>query len=274
MLEVGPIGSNSLPKVIGLMGAPKTGKTSLAAAAPRACPEWFGTKGAYFEIDPDGAGSMLHEDRASWTKYALDAGKYFVSEMLEAINHPWEKHGIGVVMFDTLSVLSEQGLSQIAQLSMFGNNVDIKGDKHASPGDYSALDKAIFKILNAQKTRTQAGGPVFISLFHENWIEPEQNKPGDSYGGPRLAGRKLTDKVVGWYNFMPRIAMRPKKRLNLSQPQEFERVLYTQNHGGWRCGIRTGDPENPIPEITITPDRAEVWKKIEGILNPKPPVSI
>jgi len=274
MIREGPIPQNRLPRILGLMGAPKTGKTSLAASCIRACPEWFGTKGIYVEIDPDGSGSMLHADRPNWERVTLDSGKYLKDELMEVVKHPWEKEGVGTVLIDTMSVWSEELLAQIAQLSMFGNNVDIKGIKHPSPGDYSAVDKAIFNVLNEQKARSQKGGPVFLTLFHEHTIEPEAAKPGETFGGPRLAGKKVTDKVVGWYNFMARIAMRPLKRTNLAAPQEYERVLYTATNGIWRAGIRTGDESNPMPETAVPPSRINVWQQLEKHLNPLTPKSI
>ena len=51
--------------LIGVYAAGEIGKTRLAAAACRACPEWFGQRAIYVAIDPEAAemGSVLLQKR-------------------------------------------------------------------------------------------------------------------------------------------------------------------------------------------------------------------
>ena len=268
--------NNPSPRVIGIGGEPKVGKTRWGLSCLRAMPSWFGTKGIYVEIDPDGAGSALTEDRGLWERVTLEPGKYLKDELMGIIRHDWKSKGYGTVLIDTGSIFAEKLLMQIAQKSLFGNNVDVGGLKQPTQGDYAATDKAIFDLLGAQDEVAKATGLNFITLYHEHEVGPEPGKAGETYGGPKLAGKAMTNKVIGWYNSYVRMARRARKRTDLGKPVEYDRVIYTQTTGHWKVGIRTHMVDNPKPEILVTSDPTQAWKELASLifteenLNPTP----
>lgn len=267
MKRHGEVPATILPRMIGIGGPPKEGKTRLAATCCRGCPEWFGQKGVYVEIDPDGAGSFLPEDRPLFEKVTLDSSKFLVDELREVIKHPWEKEGRGTVIIDTGSIFGQELLKQIASKRLFGNNVDLGGVAQPSMGDYTGVDTLYFSLLNLQKSRSQTSPINFITLYHDLEVHPEQGRAGESYGGPLVAGKQLTGKVVAYYNAYMHLIKKPLPRKNLGDPQTYERVLHTETRGLWRAGLRTGHRANPITEIKVGEDPADVWREIYNAVN-------
>lgn len=257
-----------LPRVLGLEAAPKVGKTRAVGACLRGCPEWFGTRGIWVEVDPDGMGSILPEDLPSWERITLNPEASIFNQMEELIKYPWDKEGFGTFVIDTGSVLSQNIMDQVATLGRFGTNIDLYGNKQPTQGDYTGVDTLYMKLLNLQRTRSVASKMNFITTYHEREIHPEQGKPGAVRGVPATVGKALGAKIVGWYNFMGRIALKQVRRTNLSDPVTYKRILYTANHDIWEAGIRTGHANNPIAELEVGTDPAELWKKIYEAVNP------
>lgn len=254
------------PRVMGIGGEPKCGKTRLLGSFIRACPEWAGKKGVYVEIDPDGGGSMLAEDRVNWERITIEPDKDMAEELQAIVKYDWAKEGFGTVAFDTGSIAAQTMLSQIAQKSLFGNNIDLGGVKQPTQGDYTGVDTSYFKFLNLQKAWSQTRGTNFITLYHDLEIRPEAGKAGETTGGPLLAGRAMTPKVVGWYNFYLRLCFEARPRGgNLAAPIIYDRKLYTQTNGIWKAGVRIQDRINPFPNITVGEDPAEVWATIASL---------
>jgi len=263
MIRHGSMAAPQWPRIIGLGGPPKCGKTRTVGSCLRGAPEWFGTKGVYVEIDPDGGGSMLAEDRVNWERLTVDPKKYIADELAGIIQHDWKKEGFGTVFIDTGSIAAQTLLMQIAAKCLFGNNIDLGGVRQPTQGDYTGVDTTYFKLLNLQKEMSQASGINFITTYHDLEVRPEQGQAGEVHGGPLLAGKAMTKKVVGWYNFYMRQAfeMRPRGG-NLASPPVFDRKLYTQTNGIWQAGIRIQDKVNPIPSVVVGEDPAEAWATI------------
>ena len=251
---------DAVPRIGGLGGDPKTGKTRFVGAGPRGCPEMFGKKGVYVEIDPDGWQSILPEDRQNWERVTLDNKASLRDELRSVINTPWEKEGFGTVFIDTGSLFCQGLLRQIAAKSWFGANIAIADDqKQPSPGDYTALDNLYFGLLELQKARSLASGLAFWTTYHNHEVRPEPGEPGTPYGGPLLAGKAMTKKVVGWYNTYLRLELRNKTQTDVRAPRTQERVLHTATKGIWLAGLRTGHKQNPIPELIVGDDPAAAW---------------
>lgn len=259
----------ALPRVGGLGGAPKNGKTRLMASCLRGAPGWFGERGAYLEVDPDGAGSILQADYSHLDVWHLDPAKPVYDEMKAFIKTDWRAKGISTVIIDTGSTFGRRLLHEVAQLGQFGNNITISGIKHPTQGDYGAAGSLFMRLLEEQTKISVATGVNFWTIYHEQEVRPEPGKPGEILGGPVAIGSKLTKDVVGYYNTYLRMKMQAKKQTSLNVPREYERVVVTQTEGIWLAGLRTAHASNPIKETVLTEDPAQFWHDLYNTLTSK-----
>lgn len=257
--------------LICLTGEAKAGKTRLACAANRGAPEQFGTRSVYVAIDPEAAslGSVLLEDRANMEVVTLNPKKDVFAELKGVYEYDWKKEGISTVITDTMTIWSQDMMAQLTNAGNFS-------DKHIQlskagnvfqpmPGDFLGTETLLFDLLRTQIS----SGMNHISLYHEREDRPEPGTQGKPVGGPATVGKASIRKIAAWYNTVLRLAVRQKRRTDLSKPVEYERVLYTAPHDIWLCGLRTPHLKNPISEIAVDDDPVNVWQKLHETLNPK-----
>lgn len=261
-----PMSASKFPGVIGIGGSPKEGKTRFALSCIRGAPEEFGPKGIYVQIDPDGAGSALTEDRPNWEVVIPDPKKELKDELGAVITHPWHKEGIKTVVIDTGSIACKRMLNDLSRHKLFGQNVDLGGVYQATQGDYSGVSNQYFKLLNAQLDQFNMYGTRFITNYHNLEVRPDSGTPGEVKGGPKGAGKAMTADIISWYNCYMRIALDPLPRGgDLSAPRKFERRLYTATAGIWEAGLRTAHKENPHPYFVVGTDPAGVWGNLVNL---------
>lgn len=259
------------PALICLTGEAKSGKTRLACAVNRGDPQQFGERSVYVAIDPEAArlGSVLLEDVENMEVVTLSPGKDVFSELKGIYEYDWKKEGIKTVITDTMTIWSQDMMAQLTNAGNFS-------DKHIQlskggnvyqpmPGDFLGTETLLFDLLRTQVS----SGMNHISLYHEREDRPEAGQPGKPVGGPATVGRASIRKIAAWYNSVLRLAVRQKRRTDLSKPVEYERVLYTAPHDIWLCGLRTPHLKNPIPEIIVQDDPANVWSTLRTTLSPK-----
>lgn len=255
------------PALICLTGAGEAGKSRLACAAPRACPEWFGEKALYVAIDPEAAslGSVLKDDREHMEVLVLDHKKDVFSQILDIYSHDWTKEGFSTCITDTLTVLAQTMLAQLTNSGKFSErHIELgEGIKQPMQGDYLATQTLLMTLLRKQ----QASGMHHISLFHDQEVRPEPGQPGVPIGGPATVGKASIRSIVNWYNTVLHIVKRQRRRTDLTKPIEYERVVYTTGHDIWQAKLRTPTPSNMIPEIIALEDPANVWQTIDKTIN-------
>lgn len=264
------LGSGAAAKgaaLICMVGAGESGKTRLACAANRAAPDWFGEKSVYIAIDPEAAslGSVLPADRNNMEVIALDSNKDVASQVSSIYSYPWRKEGFTTVITDTMTVLSQVILAQVTNSGKFSDRHIELGDgiKQPMQGDFLATNTLIMSLLRKQL----ASGLNHITLFHEQEVRPEPGQPGEPIGGPATVGKASIRSIVNWYNTVLHIVRRPKKRTQPLAPLEYERVVHTAGHGIWQAKLRTADLTNPVPEIAMDADPANVWTKLYNLNN-------
>ena len=255
-------GVPSGPALICLSSSPKTGKTRLAAAAMRGDPTQFGDRAIYVAIDPEAAslGSILLEDRPHLEVVTLDPKKDAYQELKGILSFDWQKEGIKTVIVDTWTIWAQDMLAALANAGAFSDK-HIKlaeGAFQPMPGDFLGMETLTFNLFRIQK----ASGLNCINIFHEREDRPEPGTPGEPVGGPATVGKAMIRKIAGWHNTALRLEVRPRRRTDLSKPLEYDRILHTDNHGIWQCGLRTPHPTNPIPELVVGADPAETWRII------------
>jgi hypothetical protein len=246
-----------------IMGAGDMGKTRLASAAPRACPEWFGERALYIAIDPEAASlsSVLPQDKPRMEVIKLDEKKDIFAQMKEAYNHDWRTEGLTTIITDTMSMASKGILSQVTNSGRFSDkHIDLgEGIKQPMPGDYGAAQTLLMSLLSLQKS----SGLNHLTLFHEREDRPEPGAAGEPIGGPDTVGKASIRMIVNWYNTVLHLTRRQKKRADLRLPLEYERVVHTTGHGIWQAKLRTHDLTNPIPEILMNPDPINIWQTLD-----------
>ena len=253
------------PALICLSGAGESGKTRLACTAPRACPDWFGSRAVYLAIDPESAslGSVLWEDRPNLERVIIDTNKDVFDQVKDIYSYNWKGEGISTIITDTMTVLSQVMLSQVTNSGKFSDRHIVLGAgvNQPMPGDFLAVGTLMMSLLKKQL----ASGLNHISLFHDQEVRPEPGQPGEPYGGPATVGKASIRSIVNWYNTVLHLVKQPKKRTSPTQPIEHEHVVYTSGHGIWQAKLRVPTPVNHIPCITMGTDPANVWQTIHQV---------
>lgn len=256
------------PATVALTGAGKTGKSRFACAAMRGDPEQYGEKAVYVAIDPEASslGSILPEDREKLEVVTLDGKKDFFAELKGVYEYPWLKEGYNTVITDTMTIWSQEMLAQLTNSGNFSDkHIQLSKDGKVfqpMPGDFLGVETLLFSLLRSQL----ASGMNHITLFHEREDRPEPGTPGEPVGGPATVGKASIRKISAWYNTVLRIEVKPKKRTDLKQPLEYERILHTAPHGIWQAGLRTPHLVNPIPMIPLETDPVNGWQKLAETL--------
>lgn len=259
--------------LICIAGSGEAGKSRLAAACVRAAPDWFGTRAAYIAIDPESASlsSILPQDQANLEVIGLDLGRDVYEQVKAVYNHNWAAEGITTIITDTASVLTQAMLAQFAASGKFAGS---RGDQHINigsgenlpmPADYQAVNTLFMSLLRRQ----QASGLNHLTLFHDQEVRPEPGQPGDPIGGPATVGKASIRTIINWYNTALHLVKRTKRRVDLTKPVEYERVVHTTGHGIWQAKLRVNDKSREVPEILMDYDPASVWTTLNTIINAK-----
>lgn len=250
------------PALICLTGAGNSGKSRAACAANRAAPHRFGTRSVLVAIDPEAAslGSALEIDKANMEVVVVDMAKDVHEQLSQIYAYDWRAEGFTTVITDTMTVATQTMLAQLTNSGRFSDrHIELGGgQKQPMQGDFLATNTLTMSLLRKQ----QASGMNHITLFHEQEIRPEPGQPGEPIGGPATVGKANVRSIVNWYNTVLHIVNRPKKRATPTAALEYERVVYTTNHGIWQAKLRTSDLLNPTPEIVLNPDPANLWQTL------------
>ena len=132
---------------------------------------------------------------------------------------------------------------------------------------YQAVNTLFMSLLRKQL----ASGLNHLTLFHDQEVRPEPGQPGEPIGGPATVGKASIRSIVNLYNTALHLVKRPKRRNNLSDPLEYERVVHTAGHGIWQAKLRVNDQKLEMPEITMQYDPANVWTVLDSIINKRNP---
>lgn len=196
----------------------------------------------------------------------INEGKDIFAQVLEIYSYDWAREGFKTIITDTMTILTKGILSQVTNSGRFSDkHIDLgQGIKQPMQGDFLATQTLLLSLLRRQ----QQSRLNHLTLFHEIEIRPEAGQPGEPIGGPDTVGKASVRLIVNWYNTVLHLTRRQKKRTDLRQPIEYERVVHTTGHGIWQAKLRTPDPTNRIPEILMEPDPASVWQTLEKTIYP------
>lgn len=257
------------PALICMNGAGEAGKSRLAAAACRAWPERFGPRAVLVCVDPEAEalGPVLLEDRPNMERVVINHNVDVFDQLKDIYKYNWKAEGITTIVTDTMTVATQSMLAQVTNSGKFSErHVDLGGGiKAPMMGDYGAVQTLTMSLLRMQ----QQSGMNHICLFHDQEVRPDAGQPGEPIGGPATVGKAGVRGIVNWYNTVLHIVRRPRKRTDMTKPQEMERVVYTTGHGIWQAKLRTPNLVNPISEILMEPDPANVWKVLSTLMESK-----
>lgn len=256
----------SAASLICIQGDGGVGKTRLAACAARACPEWFGERMVYIPIDPEAGSlaSVLPEDLDCLEVATLDFSKNIEAQLLSIYRFNWRAEGFKTIITDTMSVASQFIFADVTNSGKFTDkHIDLgNGIKIPQPGDYQATNNIVNYLLRAQHQSRYN----HLTLFHDQEVRPEPGQPGEPIGGPATVGKASIRSIINWYNTALHVVKRQKKRTDITKPVEYERVVHTAGHGIWQAKLKSGEKNNPVPEIIMEPDPVNVWKTINNVL--------
>lgn len=266
-------GETFVPRRIALYGPAKSGKTRLATSLPWG-PLW-GERAVYVAWDPgsEELGSVLTSNRDRLIVVGPEKhGKKYdpLAQAVELATHDWKKDypDVKTIIWDTVTETSRDLLAAYANSGQFSDKHVTFGkpgslEFHAAPmeGDYGAAQRSSVFILEYLDRQTELHK---VLLFHDELVEPRENMPGSTFGGPALAGKAGTKIIAGRYDNLLRCGTRP-----ITIPPnkvETRYVVSTRPSGHWLAGFRHPQEVNPIPQLELKPNPVSFWNAFDQVL--------
>jgi hypothetical protein len=262
-------GQAFVPRRIAVYGPSKSGKTRLATSLPWGS-DW-GDKAIYVAWDPgsEELGSVLSGNRDHLIVVRPDkpltraGGKYDpLGEAVKIATFDWKKEypTANTIIWDTGTETSRDLLAAYADSGQFSDKHVSFGkpgslEYHAAPmeGDYGAAQRSTIFILEYLDRQ-----PLHkILLFHDELVEPKENMPGSTFGGPALAGKAGTKIIAGRYDNLFRCGT--KQIVIPPNKTETKYVVTTRPSGHWLAGFRHPTEINPIPQVDLPPNPVTFW---------------
>lgn len=253
-----------------IYGDPKTGKTRLATSLP----DHFG-KLLYVAADPgaESLGPVLapYRDRI--------AGVLKPSSGTEPKNNPhhdafdiatrnWAAEtsrigeGVRTIVWDTMTATALDILSYVATSGQFsagahislGTPGSVEHQKLPMQGDYMATHNIISRLVDFLFKQ-----PLhLIVICHAAFDEPRDG--GGAEGGPATAGKATVRSFPGRFDSVIHLQRRgsgPAPGAGTGASSSV--VAYTERHGIWSAGVRSGHANNPMPKVDLAADPQHFW---------------
>lgn len=270
--------ASNVPVRVGLYAAPKTGKTRLSTALPWDTPRW-GSRAIYVPTDPgaEELGSVLSENRERLICVKPEpktlGGKVVYDPLAEAVEiatHDWQKDfpDVRTLIWDTMTQTSRELLSAYADSGQFSDKHVTFGKPgsatyHAQPmeGDYGAAQRSTLFILQYLFRQ-----PLnLVVLFHEDHVEPKEDKPAESlYGGPSIAGKAGIKVIAALFDNLFRLDVKNVPGKGGVGTIAQYRVNTVQRYI-WLAGFRHMTRENPIPTVILEPNPVHFWNSFDEV---------
>lgn len=292
-IQPGSTAQSEAPLRMVIYGDPKKGKTRLATSIP-----WggrWGEKWAYVAWDA-GSGELssvlpynrdhllvvtpetktMKDPKTKEDKLVFDP----LEEAVKIARHDWRAEGCTGLIFDTLSVFSEQLLAAIASAQVLPVNRPYSPPTSlGTPGtdsfvaqpseyDYGAAHRGVEHVLDFLDLQ-----PLhLVLLFHGN--EDDKQGKAEVVGGPSTVGRAQIRSIARRYDNLVRVAI-DKVRIGKEVPAKYEykRIVQTDSANGsyWLTGLRVGAKTNPMATFPLDEDPITFWIALEKVMRGEQP---
>jgi hypothetical protein len=288
-LKLGSATGERLERIL-IYGDPKTGKTRLATSLTQR----FGDA-LYVAADPgsDGLASVLSNYRARLrvVSASYPAGKpatptdnphkdAFVVACQDWVGkqpEEWSgKEPVKTLIWDTMTATAQDILSYVATSGQFSDKAHIglgqpggvEHQKLPMQGDYMATHNIISRLVDFLFKQ-----PLHLVVVCHA-IYDEAREGGTIEGGPATAGKATVRSFPGRFDTVIHLTRRAAGGANTGQSSPGSSVTaWTERHGIWSAGIRSGHANNPMPKLDLDSDPINFWKQYDAHFTGKEAVS-
>lgn len=274
-LKIGSPTAERLERIL-IYGDPKTGKTRLATSLT----ERFGDF-VYVAADPgaNALSSVLEKYRerarcVSLTTNGLptvqdnphrDAFLVACNDWIGSPPKEWQgKDKVRTIVWDTMTATASDILSYVATSGQFSDKAHIglgqpggvEHQKLPMQGDYMATHNIISRLVDFLFKQ-----PLhLIVVCHATYDEPREG--GSVEGGPATAGKAMVRSFPGRFDTVIHLTRRASTGQSIGSGTDAKQssvTAWTERHGIWSAGIRSGHAVNPMPKLDLNPDSNNFW---------------
>lgn len=280
-LKLGSPTTERLERIL-IYGDPKTGKTRLATSlTPR-----FGDA-LYVASDPgsDSLSSVLNAYRPRIRPVSMEFPK---GKPLTATDNPhrdsfhiacndWIGSGvpaewagkppIKTLIWDTMTATAQDILAYVATSGQFSQSAhvglgapgSVEHQKLPMQGDYMAAHNIISRLVDFLFKQ-----PLhLIVICHATYDEPREG--GSVEGGPATTGKATVRSFPGRFDTVIHLTRRATTSggVGPGTAPSPSVTAWTERHGIWSAGIRSGHTTNPLPKLDLESDPINFWKQYD-----------
>ena len=281
-LKIGSPTAERLERIL-IYGDPKTGKTRLATSLTGR----FGDS-LYVAADPgaDGLSSVLsaYRDRLRVVSTEYPAAKQYTptdnphKDAFVVACQDWigasrpkewsSRDPIRTLIWDTMTATASDILSYVATSGQFSDKAHIglgqpggvEHQKLPMQGDYMATHNIISRLVDFLFKQ-----PLhLIVVCHA--VYDEAREGGTIEGGPATAGKATVRSFPGRFDTVIHLTRRSSGTASIGQSGQGPASMvtaWTERHGIWSAGIRSGHATNPMPKLDLDADPNNFWKDFD-----------
>ena len=281
-LKLGSATTERLERIL-IYGDPKTGKTRLATSLTAR----FGDS-LYVAADP-GSGGLSSVLEGYRSRLRVVSMEYPPNKPLSATDNPhkdaflvacndWIGAGapkewgntppIKTLIWDTMTATAQDILSYVAMSGQFSDKAHIglgqpggvEHQKLPMQGDYMATQNIVSRLVDFLFKQ-----PLhLIVLCHAGYDEPKEG--GSVEGGPTTSGKATIRSFPGKFDTVIHLTRRAGASAvpGSASPGGAMVSAWTERHGIWSAGIRSGHATNPMPKLDLEPDPINFWQKFDS----------
>jgi hypothetical protein len=281
-LKIGSPTAERLERIL-IYGDPKTGKSRLATSLT----ERFGDI-LYVAADPGSSGlsSVLEkyrtrcrvltggnanppsvQDNPHKDAFLVACNDWIGKPPVEWVGKP----SISTIVWDTMTATASDILSYVATSGQFSDKAHIglgqpggvEHQKLPMQGDYMATHNIISRLVDFLFKQ-----PLhLIVVCHATYDEPREG--GSVEGGPATAGKATVRSFPGRFDTVIHLTRRASTGQNIGAgasdgARASSVTAWTERHGIWSAGIRSGHAVNPMPKLDLDADPVNFWKAFDS----------
>lgn len=280
-LKLGSPTSERFERIL-IYGDPKTGKSRLATSLT----ERFGDS-LYVAADPgsDGLSSVLSAYRPRLRPVSMQYPKGVAHTVADnphkdafvvacndwiglAQPKEWGPTNLNTLIWDTMTATAADILSYVATSGQFSDKAHIglgqpggvEHQKLPMQGDYMATHNIISRLVDFLFKQ-----PLhLIVVCHATYDEAREG--GTIEGGPATAGKATVRSFPGRFDtviHLTRRATGASQNLGNATAPGSTVTAWTERHGIWSAGIRSGHATNPLPKVDLDADPVNFWREYD-----------
>ena len=282
---IDPSKTQRLERIL-IYGDPKTGKTRLATSLPDS---W----GRVLYVGADAGAESLAPVLATYRNRLVvlkpsggtDPKSNPHYDAFDIATRDWTKEvgrigeGVKTLVWDTMTSTALDILSYVATSGQFSAGAHIslgtpgsaEHQKLPMQGDYMATHNIISRLVDFLFKQ-----PLhLIVICHATFDEPRDG--GGAEGGPATAGKATVRSFPGRFDAVIHLQRRSSGAGGVGMGGAAASSVvtaFTERHGIWSAGVRSGHASNPMPRVDLASDPRHFWESWAEHYGQKPVAAV